>query len=141
MSVMAAHEPGGTSVQNIIHWAQLVRSKKFQKFDYGREENKKRYGQDTPPEYPFSSFPPSLPLLLFSGGEDALADPDDTLFLLSSLPNQSVVKMHDIPDYAHLDFTWATDANVKVYKPTIAALKTANFMAKTPKQTTVSVSN
>ena len=33
MSVMASHEPGGSSIQNLLHWFQLMRSGEFRKFD------------------------------------------------------------------------------------------------------------
>eukprot|EP00050_Salpingoeca_kvevrii_P015736 m.49580 g.49580 ORF g.49580 m.49580 type:complete len:341 (-) comp6487_c0_seq3:431-1453(-) len=35
MDVMAANEPGGTSVRNLIHWAQEIHTDKYQAYDFG----------------------------------------------------------------------------------------------------------
>ncbi len=56
----------------------------------------------TPPVYDISKFPTSVPVALFSGGKDALADPTDVSQLVHELPN--VVEWDVIVDYAHLDF-------------------------------------
>ncbi|KAK8778014.1 hypothetical protein V5799_020643, partial [Amblyomma americanum] len=39
------HFPAGTSMKNVIHYGQLVKSKRPQKFDYGASENYEVYGQ------------------------------------------------------------------------------------------------
>ncbi len=50
--VYMSHTPAGTSTWNIIHWAQMYRSGKVQKYDYGSAaENMKYYGQNEPPLY------------------------------------------------------------------------------------------
>ncbi|KAL3207490.1 hypothetical protein MRX96_039654 [Rhipicephalus microplus] len=51
LPVFISHTPAGTSVKNMIHFAQLVREKRFQKFDYGSSKNMAIYGQRTPPVY------------------------------------------------------------------------------------------
>jgi len=44
--VYVSHTPAGTSVKNIVHFAQLHNAKKFQMYDYGdAEKNKQHYGQ------------------------------------------------------------------------------------------------
>ncbi|XP_070394511.1 lipase lipl-1-like isoform X4 [Dermacentor albipictus] len=43
--VYLCHNPAGTSMKNVIHYAQLVRSKRAQKFDYGASKNNEVYGQ------------------------------------------------------------------------------------------------
>ncbi|KAG0444947.1 hypothetical protein HPB47_013192 [Ixodes persulcatus] len=43
------HTPAGTSMKNVIHFDQLVKSKKAQKFDYGKVINREYYGQFVPP--------------------------------------------------------------------------------------------
>lgn len=41
-----SHAPAGTSTTNIFHWAQMYRSQKIQKFDFGSDIiNFKHYGQ------------------------------------------------------------------------------------------------
>ncbi|XP_072145093.1 gastric triacylglycerol lipase-like [Dermacentor andersoni] len=44
LAVYAAHSPSGTSVDNIYHFAQLVRCNCFRKFNHGAVKNLKKYG-------------------------------------------------------------------------------------------------
>ncbi|XP_014737788.1 PREDICTED: LOW QUALITY PROTEIN: lipase member M-like [Sturnus vulgaris] len=44
LDVYTSHYPDGTSVKNIIHWAQVIKSGEFKAFDYG-SENQARYHQ------------------------------------------------------------------------------------------------
>jgi len=59
--------------------AQGIRQGKFQKFDYGAVGNLERYGQLTPPAYNLSAIPKDIPLAMYSGGNDLLADPTGML--------------------------------------------------------------
>ena len=45
LQVYYQHTPAGTSNWAILHYLQLVRSKKFAKMDFGRETNLVKYGQ------------------------------------------------------------------------------------------------
>jgi pimeloyl-ACP methyl ester carboxylesterase len=112
LPVILAHEPSGTSTQNILHWTQEVKKNVFQAYDYGSASaNEKHYNQSSPP-----SFDPSLitiPTALFSGGNDSLADPKDVAYLTPLLKN--VVYNHFEPSYAHLDFVWGVNACTKIY--------------------------
>lgn len=128
------YAPSGTSVKTIAHWAQAVRRGPsspsspltFQMYDYGiscisprgafQNCNRRMYGQDSPPQYDISSNNgSSIPIALFSGGMDELADSIDVQHLLSMLPRGEVVWGHKIQDYGHLDFTWGENAHERVY--------------------------
>ena len=63
-----------------------------------------------------------VPTILYSGGNDYLADPDDVNKLVASVPNGTILKHVKIADYSHLDFTWAVDANQLVYESLIASI-------------------
>jgi pimeloyl-ACP methyl ester carboxylesterase len=117
--VILAHEPSGTSVQNIVHWAQEIREDVFQYFNYGSaDKNKKHYNTTIPPMYHPSLI--QIPTALFYGGNDALADPTDVeTYLIPSLKN--LVLQHFEPTYAHLDFVWGVNACTKIY-PSILQL-------------------
>jgi pimeloyl-ACP methyl ester carboxylesterase len=120
LPVLVSHMPSGTSVQNIIHWSQLERHDKFQKFDFGDfNENVRRYGTGFPPEYDLSLV--RLPVAIFFGDRDDLSDPTDVKRLLNALHH--VVHVHEEPTYSHVDFTWGKNAHYKVY-PVVLKLLT-----------------
>jgi len=52
IAAYAAHFPTGVSTWVLAHFLQLAKSGRFQKFDYGKENNIIRYGQAFPPDYP-----------------------------------------------------------------------------------------
>uniref|UniRef100_A0A1A8CTY9 Lipase n=1 Tax=Nothobranchius kadleci TaxID=1051664 RepID=A0A1A8CTY9_NOTKA len=115
--VYTTHCPAGTSVQNMVHWAQAVKQGKLMAFDYGREGNMKRYNQSTPPEYQVQDM--KVPTALFSGGHDTLADPKDMAVLLTQVPN--LVYHQHIKHWEHLDFIWGLDAPQQMF-PSILKL-------------------
>ncbi|KAJ1363517.1 hypothetical protein KIN20_023402 [Parelaphostrongylus tenuis] len=43
--VYTSNMPAGTSSMNIIHWMQMIRTGMVAKYDYGKRENIRRYGQ------------------------------------------------------------------------------------------------
>lgn len=46
MDVVAGHFPSGTSTKNLVHFKQLIDSKKFQDYDYGKIKNLEIYGTE-----------------------------------------------------------------------------------------------
>ncbi|KAL9984423.1 hypothetical protein ACROYT_G006711 [Oculina patagonica] len=112
LPVYIAHTPAGTSVKNMAHFAQLYKSKNFQMYDYGSpEKNKEHYGNTTAPKYNASAI--KVPVALYWGGNDWLADPDDVKILMKKLPNKWYDKY--IEAWEHLDFIWGLDAAPLVY--------------------------
>ncbi len=76
-------EPAGTSVKNIVHWAQEVKRDVFQKFDYeDPQKNIDHYKRPTPPPYDLSQIQLPNSTVFFAGGWDALADPTDVNHLI-----------------------------------------------------------
>ncbi|XP_054622952.1 gastric triacylglycerol lipase [Dunckerocampus dactyliophorus] len=105
-AVYTTHCPAGTSVQNMIHWAQAVRGGKLMAFDFGTEGNIKHYNQSIPPQYRVQDM--KVPTAVFSGGQDTLADTKDVAVLLTQVPN--LVFHQHIEHWEHLDFIWGLDA-------------------------------
>ncbi|KAL1513236.1 hypothetical protein ABEB36_002670 [Hypothenemus hampei] len=99
--------PGGASVYQALHYAQLVNSGKFVKFDWGPRENMIKYNSTTPPEYNFANM--VSPMSLFYGEADLMVTKEDVMLLTTRLPN--VVDVYRIPydNWSHLDFLWARD--------------------------------
>lgn len=87
-------------------------------YDHGFWNNIKKYHSLFPPEYDVAAIPPTLPILLAHGGEDALADTDDVVDLIRNL--QGTPQVIYLPQYAHADFVMGTNASVDVYAPVIA---------------------
>jgi len=115
------NEPGGTSMQNVCHWTQVVRAKRFQKYDYGKAENFRRYQAFQPPGYDVSLIPTTLPKALFYGSNDTLADPQDVAHLISMLGNGVYSK--ELKNYDHVDYLWDIDATTTLYPEIIRLLK------------------
>ncbi|XP_010225176.1 PREDICTED: lipase member N-like [Tinamus guttatus] len=111
IDVYVTHCPAGTSVQNILHWHQLILANRFQAYDYGTKENMKKYNQATPPAYEIEKI--NTPIALWSGGRDKFADPNDMGRLLPRIKN--LIYYDNFPDWGHLDFIWGVDAPKKMY--------------------------
>jgi pimeloyl-ACP methyl ester carboxylesterase len=112
--VFISHNPAGESVQDIVHFGQMVNSKKMQKFDYGKFINKIVYHQETPPVYDVSQMPTDT--VLFWSDKDELADPTDVGLLIPKI--QKLRQVH-LKEFTHFDFIWALEASELIYKPII----------------------
>jgi len=125
MDIYIAETPSGTSVKNMAHWAQGVRVNKFNMFDYGsKRENRKHYGTDEPPEYDLTKID-KVPISLFSGSEDLLADPTDVSKLETAIAHRLKTNL-ELYKYAHLDFTWGVNAYKDFYPLLIADMQELN---------------
>ncbi|XP_059332904.1 lipase member M-like [Ammospiza nelsoni] len=118
LDVYTSHYPDGTSVKNIMHWAQVIKSGEFKAFDYG-SENRARYHQDTPPLYPLEEMP--VPTAVWSGGQDWAADWRDVLQLLPRISH--LVTYTHIPDWNHWDFVWGLDAPGRLYSSMLSLME------------------
>ncbi|XP_065837989.1 lysosomal acid lipase/cholesteryl ester hydrolase-like [Oscarella lobularis] len=115
VSIYTSHNPAGTSVQNMVHYAQCHRANSYQMFDYGSsEENEAHYGQATPPMYDLANL--RVPTYTYTGTNDWLADPTDVEWLLGRLSSLGVLKRQiTIEGYEHLDFIWGNNVATDVY--------------------------
>ena len=85
--VNMAHSATPTSTWLYAHLAQLVANNHFRMFDLGVTENRARYGQNEPPEYPISNIT-SPHIAIFRGLNDPFADNDDVNRLVNTLRGQ-----------------------------------------------------
>ncbi|KAL3509958.1 hypothetical protein ACH5RR_029359 [Cinchona calisaya] len=123
VDVFLRHEPQPTSTKNMIHLSQMVKEGTIQMYDYENEdENKKHYGQPTPPAYDMGNIPKDFPLFLSHGGADALSDAKDVNRLVDSLKDHDKDKIvvQFIEDYAHADYVMGVNAKEAVYDPLMA---------------------
>jgi pimeloyl-ACP methyl ester carboxylesterase len=120
--VYASHVPDGTSVKNMIHFAQGVQSDIFEAYNYTTpEKNQQHYNQTTPPIY--SIRPMTVPTAIFYGGNDWLADPTDVSYILDQIQSETLVFKKYLPDYNHVDFIWALTANQLVYADVVNLIR------------------
>ncbi|XP_065301419.1 lysosomal acid lipase/cholesteryl ester hydrolase-like isoform X1 [Dermacentor albipictus] len=119
--VYLCHMPAGTSMKNIIHYNQLVISKKFQKFDYGAFYNKDYYGKRSVPEYELSNVQTDLGIFWSAG--DEFVPPEDVRELLASL-QRHVKKSYyiDDPFYTHVHFVVSTTNGIYLHKELLGFL-------------------
>ncbi|KAF4019060.1 hypothetical protein G4228_011048 [Cervus hanglu yarkandensis] len=98
---------------------KAVKSGRFQAFDWGTPfQNLMHYHQPTPPIYHLTAM--NVPIAVWNGGKDLLADTQDVYLLLSKLSN--LIYHKEIPNYNHLDFIWATDAPQEVYSEVVSLM-------------------
>lgn len=125
IAVYVSETPAGTSVLNMEHWAQGIRSESYQMYDYGCGlfgcPNEKHYGQKTPPGWPLGNI--TTPTALYWGGNDILGNAKDVQQLIDDLPRSTVVSVTEWKEAAHLDFTWGVDAHTFVYEPLLKQLQ------------------
>jgi len=125
LDIYIAETPSGTSVKNMAHWAQGVRVDKYNMFDYGsKRKNQEHYGTDEPPEYNLTKID-KVPISLYSGSEDLLADPKDVSKLETEISYRLKTNL-ELYKYAHLDFTWGVNAYKDFYPHLIADMQELN---------------
>ncbi|KAF6201466.1 hypothetical protein GE061_003857 [Apolygus lucorum] len=73
---------GGTSVVTVLHTIQFFKTGKFQRYDYGIEENLKRYKQSFPPPYDLHRI--STPTALYYSDIDVFAPAEEVEKLIEN---------------------------------------------------------
>ncbi|XP_032664161.1 lipase 3-like [Odontomachus brunneus] len=115
------HFPAGASTKQVFHYAQLITSKSFQKYDHGAELNKALYGSIKPPEYNLSKV--KTPVTIFYSDNDFLTHTTDVLKLAKKLPNVKQVKKIQYDKFNHIDYLWGRDAKTLLYINIVKILK------------------
>lgn len=87
------------SIKQIFHFGQLVQSKGFQKYDHQTNQ--------LPDDYNLNNV--RCPLVLHHGDADKIVKSVDVELAMESLPH--VIGYNKIPDFQHMDFIYAIDAN------------------------------
>ncbi|XP_067005698.2 lipase 1 [Anabrus simplex] len=93
---------GGHSAFSAWHFVQLVKSRRFQQWDFGPEKNMIVYGSHHPPEYDLKKI--TAPVSIHYGETDHLVSPADALHVSEVLPN--LVEARRVPSklFNHNDF-------------------------------------
>ncbi|CAF4744853.1 unnamed protein product [Pieris macdunnoughi] len=111
------HVPAGGSTNTVLHYAQLIKTGKFHKFNYETEE------------YPLSQI--SVPIALISSTDDTLATVADVLRLYFSI--QKPIDHYVIHDknLNHTDFIWGHNAAELVFGKVVDFLTTGLYFNTT----------
>ena len=122
LPVYAAHDPSGTSIRNMVHWAQMLDAGKnvtIRYFDYGSDQsNMDKYNSTTPPYYNLENF--RVKTSVWCGGKDTFVELKDCKKLADSMRNLS--KLHVVEDYTHLSLIYATNTPKVIANPIINML-------------------
>ncbi|XP_065087628.1 lipase 3-like [Ochlerotatus camptorhynchus] len=110
----------GISTKQLVHYGQLIQSRRFQQFDYKNFlTNMQRYKQAKPSEYSFAKV--TVPFTLFYGSKDFLTSSADFQKLIKNLPN--VKSQIELPGWSHMDFIYNAQVYLKVYGKIIDAMR------------------
>ncbi|RLU17504.1 hypothetical protein DMN91_009739 [Ooceraea biroi] len=119
--VIFGHFPAGSSTRQIFHFASIIHSGLFRKFDYGAKTNLALYGSTQPPKYSLERV--KAPVALFYSDNDLLIHHSDVQKLASTLPNVIEVKKVAYEKFNHIDYLWGRDARTLLYNGVVALLK------------------
>ena len=109
LSVYLNHSPCGCSLKSLIHFIQIIKSKKFIYYDYKKEANFAIYHQIEPPEYDLNIIK-DFPIMLIGGELDKLGTPEDVRWLNNELSKKgNVIYFKIVPNMGHLSFMIAKD--------------------------------
>lgn len=108
--IIAHHIPEGTSILNVLHFAQLIGSGQFRTFDFGPRENVRRYGTPVNPLYPIGSIR-SPDIAFISGRTDTLSTMKNVEITRSML-RVPLLDEYTVPDlfWGHSDYMYAIGA-------------------------------
>ena len=107
-TVSLSRSPQAASWKELNHFAQEAISGKFERFDYGPDENLVHYGQKTPPEIDITAIH-RVPVAMFVGKQDPWADLTDVSWAYHSIP--SAVHYQEIDNCDHSTYLLGKDVS------------------------------
>lgn len=121
-TVFMSNEPSGQSYRTFVYYAQMINDGRYSLYDYGTRKNNKLYGTDDAPLVPIENL--DIPVALFSGDLDRLADPEDVAFISEKLGDKVVFQK----EY-HLDhFSFAIAKDMSFFDDAITLLAQYNVL-------------
>jgi len=107
LNIYMGHFPSGTSLMCLDHYGQIINAEKFQYYDFGKNTNQQVYHQSDPPLIPIQNIEGKVPIAMFVGLADELADPTDNEWAYSQM-QKAVIYYHEY-NLGHLSFMVAKD--------------------------------
>lgn len=111
--VVAHHIPEGTSILNVLHFGQMIESGEFRAFDFGPEENFRRYGTKVNPYYPIKNI--ISPDIAFIVGRTDTLSTMSNVAITRSMLNVPLIDDYVVPDliWGHADYMYAIGAGLQ----------------------------
>lgn len=113
---------GGAAVKQLAHYGQCVKSKNFQRWDYGLMGNLNKYGTLKPPLYDMTKM--TVPTTLHYTESDNVVGVKDVLKMEEVLPNAISRKVAD-KTFKHTGFVFARKVKVLVNDYIVETLSAA----------------
>ncbi|ODM90624.1 Lipase 3 [Orchesella cincta] len=115
--------PNNIAVKWLSHYAQLIATCKFQKYDYGPIKNMKEYGSNQPPEYNLQNI--NAPTYFFYGEQDNLGPPNDVKITASKMKSGVLKGNYKVRNkyFNHVDFIMAKDADRLIYNKVLSEMR------------------
>ncbi|XP_063924317.1 gastric triacylglycerol lipase-like [Zophobas morio] len=119
--------PISLSVMETLQYAQIYRSGKFQKYNYGKKQNLLKYQQQEPPLYNLGNF--KLPIYMYYGKRDILIKEKSVKRIFKEL-GSTEKRYSSAPvginkkklQFGHNDFIWSKDIQELFYKDLLRTL-------------------
>lgn len=102
--------PAGGSLRQGLHFLQTMKSARFCQYDYGEQENLRRYGTAGSPDYPLEKI--TAPVALYYGSNDPFVAGRDLDQLAEKLPKLILKHKFDDSKWNHIDFLFGYDGRV-----------------------------
>lgn len=120
--IIYGHTPAGTSLRNMMHYAQLVRfgNTKFQYFNHGLM-NLIKYKNLFPPVYRLNHI--TTPTFCFYGRNDWLVSEVDAIKTCREIPGVENTFVAQDPHWMHNDFIYGIEAKEEIYDKIIDIMR------------------
>ncbi|RZB77476.1 Abhydro lipase domain containing protein, partial [Asbolus verrucosus] len=124
--VIATNAPSNAGMKQYVHYGQQIKHGGFSQFDFGAEENMKKYGTETPPPYDFSKI--SAPVAVYYAVNDGVVPYEDVQTIISQLPNVANDYVVPYDNFNHVAFVYATDILDLVYNELMNAMEATTII-------------
>ncbi|KAF2894642.1 hypothetical protein ILUMI_11540 [Ignelater luminosus] len=119
--VIMGHTPAGASTQQILHYGQEIKSRRFRQWDYGSIGNLRKYGSLSPPKYKLKNI--KAPVYLHYSRNDWLSHERDVDQLAKELGNLAGKFLSIDKKFNHVDYLFGIDARDQLYNRVIGLMK------------------
>lgn len=121
LSAYFSTNPSQASAKSLAHYGQGIESGKFIPYDYGVEENFKRYGLAEPPLFNLSEV--QTPVAIIYSDSDYIVPPSDAQMLCLSLPRVTAFHRIALTTFNHMDFLYGLSARKLLHEEMFKIIK------------------